>query len=103
MEVIQAFAALSLCCGAALMLLPDGSVKRTAALAMGMMLSLLWLQGAADALSGLPKPGSGASVLEKSHAAPDAASALSRLSSLQVMQEGGRYVVYLPEEGAETP
>lgn len=45
MELIREYAGLSMVCGAAMLLLPPGGLRRTAALAMGLVLMLFWLQG----------------------------------------------------------
>ena len=81
MELIRSFAALSLVCGAALLLLPEGSLRRAASLAMGLMLALFWLQGLTKLLR-LPQLAQApATILAPSAAAPDAASALSALAT----------------------
>lgn len=53
MEWLHSFAALSLCCGVAAALLPEGSLRRTAALVLGLALTLCWVEG----LCGLAGPG----------------------------------------------
>ena len=45
MELIRAFCGFSLASCAALLLLPEGTLRKTAALAFGLMTSLLWLDG----------------------------------------------------------
>lgn len=45
MEWLHSFAALSLCCGVAAALLPEGSLRRTAALVLGLVLTLCWVEG----------------------------------------------------------
>lgn len=45
MEWLHSFAALSLCCGVAAALLPEGSLRRTAALVLGLALTLCWVEG----------------------------------------------------------
>lgn len=51
MDWLHPFIALTLCCGVILTLLPDGSLRRTAALVIGLMMTLCW----ADSLSTLFK------------------------------------------------
>lgn len=45
MELIRAFCGYSLAACAALLLLPEGSLRKTAALSFGLMTSLLWMDG----------------------------------------------------------
>ena len=45
MEWLHSCAALSLCCGVAAALLPEGSLRRTAALVLGLALTLCWVEG----------------------------------------------------------
>ena len=45
MELIRSFCGFSLAACAAQLLLPEGSLRKTAALAIGLMTSLLWLDG----------------------------------------------------------
>ena len=45
MELISSFAAFALASCAALLLIPEGALRRTASLAFGLMGSLLWLNG----------------------------------------------------------
>lgn len=55
MEWLHPFIALTLCCGVLLTLLPEGGLRRTAALVVGLMLTLCW----ADSLATLfhwPQP-----------------------------------------------
>lgn len=55
MEWLHPFIALALCCSVVTTLLPEGSLKRTAALVIGLMLTLCW----AECLAGLfrwPEP-----------------------------------------------
>lgn len=49
MEWLHPFIALALCCSMVTTLLPEGSLKRTAALVIGLMLTLCW----AECLTGL--------------------------------------------------
>ena len=45
MSLLKTFATLALISSALLVLLPDGSLRRTAALVMGLLLTLCWAQG----------------------------------------------------------
>ena len=45
MVLLRTFATLALISGALLVLLPEGSLRRTAALVMGLLLTLCWAQG----------------------------------------------------------
>lgn len=45
MALLQTFATLALISSALLVLLPEGSLRRTAALVMGLLLTLCWAQG----------------------------------------------------------
>ena len=49
MDWLHPFISLSLCCGIVLSLLPQGSLRRTAALVLGLMLTICW----AESLAGL--------------------------------------------------
>ncbi len=49
LTLIHRFAALVLVCGVLMAVLPEGSVRRTAAMVMGLIVALCWLEG----LSGL--------------------------------------------------
>lgn len=107
MSLIRSFAALSLACGAALLLLPEGSLRRAVSLAMGLMLALFWLQGLAGLLR-LPQPDASAppSVLTPTAAQPDATAAFSALAShaagvpiAVVADEAGRWCLS-PEDAA---
>ena len=42
MDWLHPFVALTLCCGLVLTLLPEGTLRRTAALVIGLMLTLCW-------------------------------------------------------------
>ena len=50
MALLKTFATLALISGALLMLLPEGSLRKTAALVMGLLLTLCWAQGLLDLL-----------------------------------------------------
>lgn len=56
MPMLKTFATLALISGALLALLPEGSLRRTAALVMGLLLTLCWAQGLM-ALFHLPESG----------------------------------------------
>ena len=60
MEWLHPFAALSLCCGVAAALLPEGSLRKTASLVLGLLLTLCWVAGLCrvSGLAGLPAPAS---------------------------------------------
>lgn len=45
MALLKTFATLALISSALLVLLPEGSLRRTAALVMGLLLTLCWAQG----------------------------------------------------------
>ena len=45
MALLKTFATMALISGALLMLLPEGSLRKTAALVMGLMLTLCWAEG----------------------------------------------------------
>lgn len=65
MNWLHPFIALNLCCGLVLALLPQGTLRRTAALVLGLMLTLCW----ADCLGGMlhwPSPEMPATILESS-------------------------------------
>ena len=48
MDLIRAFCGYSLAACAALLLLPEGTLRKTAALSFGLMTSLLWMEGLLD-------------------------------------------------------
>lgn len=50
MELLTTFAALSLAAGAVLSLLPDGSLRRTASMVIGLLMLLCWADGIAQLL-----------------------------------------------------
>lgn len=58
MEWLHPFIALTLCCGLVLSLLPEGSLRRTAALVLGLMVTLCWADSLASLLHwpALPEP-----------------------------------------------
>ena len=45
MTLLKTFATMALISGALLMLLPEGTLRKTAALVMGLMLTLCWVEG----------------------------------------------------------
>ena len=45
MDLLKQFAALSLICSLLLTLLPEGTIRRTAAMAVGLLLLLCWSEG----------------------------------------------------------
>ncbi len=45
LTLIHRFAALVLVCGVLMAVLPEGSVRRTAAMVMGLIVALCWLEG----------------------------------------------------------
>ena len=56
MEMLSGFAALCLLSGALTELLPDGSIRRTAKMCIGMLMLLYWTQGLPALLERLPAP-----------------------------------------------
>ena len=54
MEMLSGFAALCLLSGALTELLPDGSIRRTAKMCIGMLMLLYWTQGLPALLERLP-------------------------------------------------
>lgn len=44
-ELLRTFSTLALISGAVLTLLPEGSMRKTAAMALGLMITLCWAQG----------------------------------------------------------
>lgn len=68
MEWLHPFIALTLCCGVVLTLLPEGTLRRTAALTLGLMMMLCWADSLTDLLH-LPQFSSpAATVLEETGA-----------------------------------
>lgn len=107
MELIRSFAALSLACGAALLLLPEGSLRRTASLAMGLVLALCWLQGLMGLFRLNLDVDAPETILAPSAASPDASAALSALAShaagtpVSVSVEAPRLAAQQPEAAAQ--
>ncbi len=56
MNWLHPFIAFTLCCGVVLSLLPEGSLRRTAALVIGLVLMLCWADGIAALLHWPPLP-----------------------------------------------
>ena len=56
MALLRPFATMALISGALLMLLPEGSLRKTAALVMGLLLTLCWAEGLMGLLR-LPETG----------------------------------------------
>lgn len=50
MTWLHPFIALTLCCGVTLTLLPEGSLRRTAALVIGLLMTLCWAESLAALL-----------------------------------------------------
>lgn len=56
LTLLSGFAALSMISGALLSLLPDGSMRHTASMAVGLMMLLYWADGVRQLLAALPAP-----------------------------------------------
>ena len=54
MALLKTFATLALISSALLVLLPEGSLRRTAALVMGLLLTLCWAQGLMELFQPFP-------------------------------------------------
>lgn len=52
MQLLTAFAGLSMCCAALMALLPEGAMRKTAMLAAGLLLAALWVEGLPGWLAG---------------------------------------------------
>ncbi len=50
MRILQSFAALSLASGAMMALLPEGSLRKTAGMVVGLLMLLCWAEGIAELL-----------------------------------------------------
>ena len=91
MALLKTFATLAILAGALLMLLPDGSLRRTAALVMGLLLTLCWAEGLAG-LVDLPEGGAlpdtplSVTGMSVQTAANDAAGSLARRQTPEVTQ-----------------
>ena len=59
MALLKTFATLALISGALLVLLPEGSLRRTAALVMGLLLTLCWAEGLIGLISLISLPQDG--------------------------------------------
>lgn len=55
MRLLGGFAALSLISGALTALLPEGSLRRTAAMAIGLMMLIYWASGLEEMAKALPE------------------------------------------------
>lgn len=64
MELIREYAALAMVCGAAMLLLPQSGLRRTASLAMGLVIALFWLSGLREMFQLPAVPVAPASLLE---------------------------------------
>ena len=53
MRLLSGFAAFSLISGSLMTILPEGSVRRTASMAVGLLMLLYWADGLSDLLSGM--------------------------------------------------
>ena len=65
MKVLFAFAGLALCCTAVSSLLPEGGLKKTASLALSLMLTVLWLDTLRDSWPSFRLPASAGGLLER--------------------------------------
>lgn len=70
MEWLHPFIALTLCCGLVLSLLPEGSLRRTAALVLGLMVTLCWAESLAALFHWPALPEAPATVLVQSGYTP---------------------------------
>ncbi len=70
MDWLHPFIALTLCCGLVLSLLPEGGLRRTAALVLGLLLTLCWADSLL-ALLHLPSlaPGPATALVETGYSA----------------------------------
>lgn len=88
MELLRSFSALALIASALLMLLSDGPMRRTASVLIGLVMTLMWVEGLCRHIP-LPAPAAPTSVLSASSASlaqaeEDAAALLAQRRS-----EGG--------------
>lgn len=51
MNLLFSFAALSMCASAVMSLLPEGSLRKTAMLVMGVLMVAIWAEGISEALN----------------------------------------------------
>ena len=82
MALLETFAAFSLASGVILTLLPEGSLRRTARLAIGLMMLLCWAKGLLSLLPDFPEA-QGGSVLSANGSSRDSAAQ----HAVQVMQQ----------------
>ena len=97
MELIRQYAGLSMVCGAAMLLLPRGKTRQTAALAMGLIIALFWCTGLRGMLRLPDVPDAPASLLIP---APDAGADYAALLSRVVSAQAGTPVTFAWEDGA---
>lgn len=76
MELLRAYAVFSLAASVALLLLPEGSLRRTAAFVIGLMSAFVWLQGFDQLLFQPSLPATPSSVLSPVSIAADEPPAL---------------------------
>ena len=90
MELIRTYAGFAMAASIALLLLPEGSLRKTAALAVGLLSTLLWLRGL-ESLPALPAVSAPASVLTETgfYADTAAADAYAHALSLAATQAAG--------------
>ncbi len=99
MELIRSFCGFSLAACAAQLLLPEGSLRKTAALAIGLMTSLLWLNGLLHAELPDISMHAGASALAATGTGIDQDSACGELISQAASAAAGCDVRVLWDEG----
>lgn len=97
MELIRQYAGLSTVCGAAMLLLPHGKTRQTAALAMGLIIALFWCTGLRGILRLPDVPAAPASLLT---AVPAAGADYAALMSRVVSAQSGAEVSFIWENGA---
>ncbi|MBQ8201988.1 MAG: hypothetical protein IJZ74_09525 [Clostridia bacterium] len=86
MEMLKTFAALSMAAGTVLSLLPDGSIRKTAGMVVGLLMLLCWAEGIAELLQLPDAPSLPQTVLSPSAAAIEEASAAALNSLLSRME-----------------
>lgn len=97
MELIRQYAGLSMVCGAAMLLLPRGKNRQTAALAMGLIIALFWCTGLRGILRLPDIPAAPASLLT---AVPSAGADYAALMSRVVSAQTDQPVSFTWENGA---
>ncbi len=55
MRLLSGFSALSLISGALLAILPEGTLRRTASMVIGLLMLFFWVQGLSDLCGSLPE------------------------------------------------